>query len=982
MSELALKLIDKNIITRSHFLDLGNCELTEIPSEIGQLSWIEELSFSDSWVDEGHIEKTTNNGLANNIGSLNPVDNPLGKLPNLTKLWINGGTHIEYNLRNLGSLTNLNNLNVLDLSYSKVVDIKPLYMLKNLNILNLSNTLVSDINPLNNLINLESLYLSNTKVSDLEPINKLANIKWLNLAKTPISDLTMLADLEKLEWLDVSATNVSDLIPIKASNNLRWLYLSDTNIQDISPLSELALLEELHAVNLHIIDLQPLSLLNNLMVIDLSNSDIKDLSPLINLIRNGLPIITKSSHRKENGIYVENCNLSIPTPDIISEGKDLILSQLKQYKNKPENFDQLFEAKLLIVGEGGSGKTSLLRRLYQTHKPLPTQSESTKGIDIYKHIINSKNGKEFRLNVWDFGGQEIYHATHQFFLTKRSLYILLDDTIKGNRCVYDEGFKYWLEVVDQFSDHSPVLIFQNEKGNRSKPIDETGIKEHFNNVKDVYHGNLTNPKAADKLRDAIEFYAGNLPHVGGELPKAWLSIRSEIESLAISKPFITLNEYFDLYSKHLTFDREEALQLSRIFHDIGVFLHFKDDLYLLNTIILQNQWATEAVYKILDDEIIKNALGHFTSQDYERIWNDLIYDGKYPELLALMQRFELCYLLPDVKPQTWLATQLLPPSKPSDLTNWECPGDLVLRYCYKFMPNGLINRLMVRMNRYIQQPNLCWVNGVLFEIKGSQVLVEIPFRYWEIVLRGRGLDCKELITVIAADLDALNDSFNLLNEKVIKLVPCNCSRCRDTQIPKFYEYEILNKRNRDGRLTIECPDSYENVNVLALLDGKKGYQQPEFPNYDEITPTNPKKIFISYSKHDNEYKNALLRHLSGLRERIVTWNDHDILPGENWDDRIKKELSRADIVIYLVTNHSMDTDYIQSIELPLVEQRCNNKECILVPIIVDFCNWHNLDFAKYNALPTKGEPITSRMWTNENEAWYTVICEIERIIKT
>ncbi|WP_347242416.1 hypothetical protein [Nostoc sp. FACHB-888] len=32
-----------------------------------------------------------------------------------------------------------------------------------------------------------------------------------------------------------------------------------------------------------------------------------------------------------------------------------------------------------------------------------------------------QNGREFRVNIWDFGGQEIYHATHQFFLTRRSL---------------------------------------------------------------------------------------------------------------------------------------------------------------------------------------------------------------------------------------------------------------------------------------------------------------------------------------------------------------------------------------------------------------------------------------------------------------------------------------------------------------------------------------------------------------------------------
>jgi Miro-like protein. len=66
------------------------------------------------------------------------------------------------------------------------------------------------------------------------------------------------------------------------------------------------------------------------------------------------------------------------------------------------------------------------------------------------------------MNIWDFGGQEIYHATHQFFLTKRSLYILVADTRKE-----DTDFYYWLNVVELLSDNSPLLIvkMRNKNGN-------------------------------------------------------------------------------------------------------------------------------------------------------------------------------------------------------------------------------------------------------------------------------------------------------------------------------------------------------------------------------------------------------------------------------------------------------------------------------------------------------------------------------------
>jgi GTPase SAR1 family protein len=46
--------------------------------------------------------------------------------------------------------------------------------------------------------------------------------------------------------------------------------------------------------------------------------------------------------------------------------------------------------------------------------------------------LHQPNGKNFRVNIWDFGGQEIYHQTHQFFLTERSLYALVADTRTEN----------------------------------------------------------------------------------------------------------------------------------------------------------------------------------------------------------------------------------------------------------------------------------------------------------------------------------------------------------------------------------------------------------------------------------------------------------------------------------------------------------------------------------------------------------------------
>ncbi|MCH9698353.1 MAG: hypothetical protein K0U68_09640 [Gammaproteobacteria bacterium] len=115
-------------------------------------------------------------------------------------------------------------------------------------------------------------------------------------------------------------------------------------------------------------------------------------------------------------------------------------------EQQEQGVDHQYEAKLLLIGEGGTGKTSLMWRLYQTDKTLPDGKNSTKDIDIYRHVLKLHSGRDFQFNVRDFGGREIHHATHQCFLTKRSLYISLVDTRNNNNSVHNHVLKLWKQT--------------------------------------------------------------------------------------------------------------------------------------------------------------------------------------------------------------------------------------------------------------------------------------------------------------------------------------------------------------------------------------------------------------------------------------------------------------------------------------------------------------------------------------------------------
>src|SRR4030095_4389182 len=87
MSGLALQLIAENKRSRATFLDLGNCGLTEVPTEVGELVWLESLSLASEWYEwdgrEWQAKESRNTGDKNNrlidIG-------PLGGLPRLRSL--------------------------------------------------------------------------------------------------------------------------------------------------------------------------------------------------------------------------------------------------------------------------------------------------------------------------------------------------------------------------------------------------------------------------------------------------------------------------------------------------------------------------------------------------------------------------------------------------------------------------------------------------------------------------------------------------------------------------------------------------------------------------------------------------------------------------------------------------------------------------------------------------------------------------------
>jgi GTPase SAR1 family protein len=95
--------------------------------------------------------------------------------------------------------------------------------------------------------------------------------------------------------------------------------------------------------------------------------------------------------------------------------------------------------------------------LFRSYDNINYHEDTTRGVDIKKWKIQTDITPDFTINIWDFGGQEIYHSTHQFFLTKRSLYLFLWEARKDDNLI---NFDYWLNVIKLLSNNSPLVVMR------------------------------------------------------------------------------------------------------------------------------------------------------------------------------------------------------------------------------------------------------------------------------------------------------------------------------------------------------------------------------------------------------------------------------------------------------------------------------------------------------------------------------------------
>ncbi len=140
------------------------------------------------------------------------------------------------------------------------------------------------------------------------------------------------------------------------------------------------------------------------------------------------------------------------------------------------------------------------------------------------------------------------------------------------------------------------------------------------------------------------------------------------------------------------------------------------------------------------------------------------------------------------------------------------------------------------------------------------------------------------------------------------------------------------------------------------------------------------EVFISYAHEDQALLKELEKHLATLKRQnvIVSWYDGATSPGAEWEPQIMEHLNSAQIILLLVSADFINSDFCYSIEMEQALARQDADQARVIPIILRPVDWKGTPFAKLQALPSGGKPVTR--WTTHDDVFLDVVQGIRKAI--
>ncbi|HMV48752.1 MAG TPA: COR domain-containing protein, partial [Blastocatellia bacterium] len=657
-------------------------------------------------------------------------------------------------------------------------------------------------------------------------LEKLTNLQYLNLSSNQLKELpTSIEKLTNLWGLDLSGNQLTKLpISIEKLTNLKVLDLNSNQLTEL-PTS--------------------IEKLTNLQVLYLSSNQLTELPSEIENLE-------QLWH-----ISLDNNPLGFPPLSIAKGGMEEVRNYLAQ------EVVPLWVAKMVVVGQGRVGKTSLLKRLRDDD--FDQDLDSTHGMDVDRLVLPhpSLPGVEMTLNTWDFGGQDLYHATHQFYLTDRSLYLIVWNAGENYQ---QGGLLYWLDTVKARAPKAKIILVATHADQRTPDIPFDEIRKQYEPMiaDRLYLMDNKNGAGREDLLRAIAEAAAELKMMGQKWPVPWTRATEAIRERAKTENHITPHQLTALLTEQGV-DEIGQRTLTRWLHQLGEILFYDEDQYeeLNDTVMLNPHWVNQIISRVLDSKEVEDKKGVFTRKHMEELWKE-IESPLREHLLRLMDQFDLSYKIPDedFKPKSKdrdrsLVVEKLPREEADYHSLWESKAgerEISRKLELATLLPGIPSWFIARAHRFTTRTH--WRLGALFEDGPERkhlALVRASATEKWVALSVRGPSPHNFFALLSDSLMKTFERFPGLDYKV--KVPCCCS----PNCPNEFELEDLESAYSQNVLNIPCLKAkpIKQASVPQMLLGQR------------ISPEDPLLLLREIKADTEQLKAGTARIEIGVSENLA-----------------------------------------------------------------------------------------------------------------
>ena len=414
------------------------------------------------------------------------------------------------------------------------------------------------------------------------------------------------------------------------------------------------------------------------------------------------------------------------------------------------------DAKLMVLGNGYVGKTQIRRRL--GGEDFDATVPSTHGITVASATLRKADGKESaRLQIWDFGGQDIYHGAHALFMRARAVFMLVwaperensGEQIRDGIRLRDYPLAYWLDYVRHLSStRSPVILVQTrcerpEDDAVRPPVADEALSQFP--FRTILHYSAKIDRGRPALDDALNQAVGWLTDEEGvvTIGATRFRVRRRLEELRDTdeKLPVEQRQYRTITQEHFQQLCEEeggvasAKHFLNYLHNAGVA--FYHDSLFDDRIVLDQSWALDAIYAVFNRDKSYKELsrlgGRFSRPLIELlVWQD--YEVEEQRLLlSMMQSCGICFLhrRSDNRDENeYIAPDLLPDrgavgDQIDSMWDKDLPPETA-EFEYSLLHSGIVRSVISRIGSDAGVTAVYWKDGLCAYEKtsGSRVLIE------------------------------------------------------------------------------------------------------------------------------------------------------------------------------------------------------------------------------------------------------------------